>query len=284
MESAIKTIEKRVSVRGYIDRKVEEEKRKQLMEYLEFHKKGPFGNTVRFQLVDVSENNAGELKQFGTYGMIRNAKLYLAGAVKKENGAMEDFGYCMEGAILKATELGLGSCWLGGTLNRSAFASKIRLQENEVIPAVTPLGYPGDKNTLLVNVMRTISPRPARSRRDFVELFFEDNIKNPLEKEESGKYEAVLESVRIAPSATNKQPWRIIKEKGRDSFHFYMNEDKLYNNFFKDIKLQNMDLGIAMCHFEFASQELELAGAWSFDKPDLDAGNLVYIASWIGQK
>ncbi len=290
MESVIETMKKRFSVRGYDDKIVEENKRKKLIEYLESYRKGPFGNTVRFQLVDISEIDSGELKAFGTYGMIRGAKLYLAGAVKKVDGAMEDFGYCMESAILKAAELGISTCWLGGTLNRNTFAEKIGLQEDEVIPAVTPLGYPGDKNTLLANVMRTFSPRSARSRtahnrKDFGELFFEGNIKTPLEKEMDGKYEAVLESVRIAPSATNKQPWRIIKEKerDRDDFHFYMNEDRLYNNFFKDIKLQNMDLGIAMCHFDFASRELGLAGNWSFDKPGLDAGSLVYIASWIGK-
>lgn len=35
----------------------------------------------------------------------------------------------------------------------------------------------------------------------------------PLEKEEAGNYEAALEMVRIAPSASNKQPWRILKKR-----------------------------------------------------------------------
>ena len=48
----------------------------------------------------------------------------------------------MEKAILYATGLGLGSCWLGGTFRRSRFAERISARSDEIVPAVASLGYP----------------------------------------------------------------------------------------------------------------------------------------------
>jgi len=59
--------------------------------------------------------------------------------------------------------------------------------------------------------------------------------------------------VRIAPSASNKQPWRIVKIEG--AWHFFLERTKGYGDgiIFKLLKLadiQRLDMGIAMCHFE----------------------------------
>jgi hypothetical protein len=86
--------------------------------------------------------------------------------------------------------------------------------------------------------------------------------------------------VRIAPSASNKQPWRVIKEKYRFEFHFYLDEDPKYNSIFKDIKIQNIDMGIALCHFESAARELGLKGSLQVREPAIDAGKWKYCASW----
>ena len=83
-----------------------------------------------------------EIKTLGTYGFIKGASVFIVGAVAKGEWAMEDYGYCMEKNILAATHLGLGTCWLGGTFNRSASASRISKRDDEVIPAITPVGYP----------------------------------------------------------------------------------------------------------------------------------------------
>ncbi len=275
MESIIEIIKQRFSNRAYSDRKIEEGLKKDIMNYALGMGKGPFGNSVRFQLVESLSPEA----HLGTYSMIKGASLYLAGAVKKAEKSMEDFGYCMETAVLKAAGSGISSCWLGGTFSRSSFAKKINLGEDEVIPAVTPLGYPGEKSTLLAGLLGM--SRGNRSRKPFEELFFEGGIGVPLKKSDLDEnYRTVLESVRLAPSASNKQPWRIIRDKDMKKWHFYLNEDKLYNNVFKDIKLQNVDIGIAMCHFDLSAKELGLAGSWKTMNPGLNAGKLLYIVSW----
>lgn len=91
--------------------------------------------------------------------------------------------------------------------------------------------------------------------------------------------------VRLAPSASNKQPWRIVKETGRDVFHSYLKENPIYNRILGEIKIQNLDLGIAMCHFELAARELGLKGSWEITggtKLETKGNELKYIVSWIG--
>lgn len=281
MGSIYDIIKKRISVRSYSDKTCEENKKKELMDYLEARHTGPFGHEVRFRLVEASDYDLEEIKKLGTYGMIRGAKLYLAGAVVTGEKSMEDFGCCMEDAVLKATEMGLGTCWLGGSLDRSVFGQKIGIREGEVIPAVTPLGYPSEIRS---QEDETVRKRvDADNRKGFDELFFFDFNKKPLDRAVSGKYGTALEALRLSPSASNKQPWRIIFEGGEKPFHFYLDEDFDYNNRFKDIKLQNLDIGIAMCHFELVSRELGLNGKWVDAKPGIDPGKLIYIASWVSR-
>jgi hypothetical protein len=85
----------------------------------------------------------------------------------------------------------------------------------------------------------------------------------------------------MAPSASNKQPWRIIKGKDQNAFHFYLKRTPGYENIIKDIKLQNVDMGIAMCHFELSAEELGLKGDWSVTDPQIKPNGMEYIVSWI---
>ncbi|MCX7747792.1 MAG: nitroreductase family protein [Clostridia bacterium] len=282
MESVIETIKKRCSVRSYSGIAIEEDKKQKINEYLKANCEGPFGNKVRFQIVEASENDKNELKQLGTYGAIKGAHLFIAGAVKKGHGAMEDFGYCMERNILMAAALGLGTVWLGGFLNRSAFAVKINASEDEVVPAVTPFGYPADKRSIADAVIRFVAG--SKKRKSFEELFLSGSHQEVLTPDLCGEYFQVLESVRLGPSASNKQPWRIIKAKDNNIYHFYLKENPRYNNYFKEIKIQNLDMGIAMCHFELSAGELKLKGKWMENEPGIDSGDLKYIASWIGEE
>jgi nitroreductase len=278
MKNVLTTIHDRVSVRTYQARKPDQAARKDLGDFMRALTRGPFGNPLRFQFVEVADGDLGGLKELGTYGMIRGAHLYIAGAVKRGDKDMEDFGYCMESVLLKATELGLGTVWLAGFLNRSAFGEKIALGEDEALPAVSPVGYAAENRPLREKLIRGVLR--ASSRRDFDALFFEGRPGNPVNKPALGPYLEVLEAVRLAPSASNKQPWRIVKETGSNTFHLYLSEDEAYNRSIRNIRVQNLDMGIALCHFDLASRDLGLKGEWVEAKPGLDAGDLVYIASF----
>jgi len=273
----METIKQRYSVRNYLDKTIEKEKIREIMDFINLNEIGPFGNRVRFEIIDTTEFDKEELKSLGTYGMIKGGDIYIAGIVKKSENNFEDFGYCMEKVILKLTQIGLGSCWMGGTFNRSNFAKKINLKDDELLPAVTPIGYIADKKTFKENLIRTIIG--AKKRKPSQELFFDVNSSTPLDLTTIGEYADILEAVRLGPSASNKQPWCVIRDK-EGNYHLYLNENEAYNNAIPEIKIQNIDMGIAMCHFELVAKELSINGKWIKSKTSIDSGKLIYIAMW----
>lgn len=248
------------------------------MDLLYANRKSPFGSEVRFRLIDFTEIERDEIKTLGTYGVIKGATLFIVGAVMDTDKAMEDYGYSMERNILLATNLGLGTCWLGGTFKRSAFAQRIKISERELVPAVSPVGYAADKRTTRDSLLKFLVR--SKKRKPWNELFYCGDLNTPLEKNNVGGYAVPLEAVRLAPSASNLQPWRIVKEKGDNTFHFCLKRAKKYYRAFKKIDLQKIDIGIAMCHFELSAHELELKGSWKEKKPDINAGEMEYVASW----
>lgn len=274
--NAFEAIKQRISVRSYSEKPVETELRKELENYYLNLESGPFGATVRFDMLDLQPLDNNELRRLGTYGMIKGANLYILGAVQDEPGALEDLGYNMEKVILKATYLGLGTCWLGGTFRRSAFASKMNLAENELLPAITPVGYDARDISVADKIARFTAG--SKKRKPWDQLFFQGDGSTPLLKEDAGQYADALEAVRMGPSASNRQPWRIVQEK-EGLYHLFLQENKLYNRLLGKIRIQNIDMGIAMCHFEMVAREQGLKGRWVVD--DRKASGRKYIASWI---
>ncbi len=278
MEALMETIRRRFSSRTYSDRPVEQHVKAKLLDFINGNIGTLFGNTVRFHLIDLTEAEKNELKSLGTYGVIKKARLFIAGTVTRGHHAMEDYGYCMEKNILLATALGLGTCWLGGTFNKTGFAERIGVSPDEVLPAVTPVGYPAAKKSLTDQIFRFAAR--SHKRKPWSELFFHGNLQTPLDPAGAESFADVLECVRLAPSASNKQPWRIVKESGSTTFHFYLERTKGYDTDSHDVRLQNIDMGIALCHFELVARELRLEGIWKEEKADRNIGPWEYIITW----
>jgi len=273
-------IKKRISCRTYRNAHLTERDQQKLKDFLGQNIQGPFGNRVRFELIDFAGKEHEEIKTLGTYGFIRGARTFIVGAVIKGSLAMEDYGYCMEKNILAATYWGLGTCWLGGTFDRSASAAKINKKEDEVVPAITPVGYAKDKKSIMDSTIRFFAK--SNSRKAWEELFFEGDTSSPLKPNVSEKFELPFECVRLGPSASNRQPWRIIKEKDKEIFHFYLSRTPGYGKIFADVSLQDIDMGIAMCHFEIGAQELNLKGSWK-TIPAPQQKVFEYVVSWVGE-
>lgn len=279
MESMIEAINVRKSVRTYTDQPIEKEKRDKILDLFQQYQYGPFGNKVRFKLIDLDIMQQNEVKTLGTYGFISGAKLYIASAAKEGYGAMVDVGYCFEKIILSATNLGLGTCWMGGTFKRASFSRQINVSPDEVVPIVSPIGYAHDKRTLRDKALRRMAK--GDTRKPWKDLFFHSDMDSPLSNYIASEYSTVLECVRLAPSATNFQPWRMIKESDKDVFHLYLKRTKGYNKALNVADLQMIDMGIAMCHFEVAAHEIGLSGKWENQNPNKYMGNVEYITSWI---
>ena len=280
MSSIIESIKMRTSSRNYDKRPLEPGKRRQIENYLSLNEKGPFGSTVRFQLLDYAEGEQVETENLRTYGVIKGTRLFIVGAVVNTDKAMQDYGYCMEKNILMATSLGLGTCWLGGTFKRSSFAKRIELSANEAMPAVSPVGYATKKKTLRDSLFKFLAR--SKTRKPWEGLFCSNDFNTPLIESDVERYATCLEAVRLAPSASNKQPWRILKEKRSNIFHFYLRRAKIYAKAIKRIDMQKVDMGIAMCHFELAARELRLTGSWQQQGNQTNLEDKEYIISWTG--
>ena len=189
----------------------------------------------------------------------------------------------MELAILQATDLGLGTCWLGGTFSKSGFARKIGLSESELMPAVAAVGYAEEGGFSRDRIRRMAG---SNLRRPPHELFFDGAFGAPLAPSGAGAYAEALELVRWAPSASNRQPWRIVRTAA--GWHFFLARTRGYGKgtlLFAVLRLadlQRVDLGIAMCHFELAAREAGQAGSWVIDDPGLaiPQTGVEYTATW----
>jgi nitroreductase len=217
---------------------------------------------TRFQLVEFDKIDPEESKQLGTYGFIRGARHFLVGVCIQSPFDLEDYAYKFELLVLLATELDWGTCWLGGTFNKSGFSDAIHMQTGERVPAVSPIGPIPEKRGLIDRMMR--ASVKANQRQPWEKLFFEGSASQPLSAETSGTYREILDGVRLAPSARNGQPWRIVKENNRNIFHFYAEDPRPDGGL---TQFRRLDLGIAAAHFDLLRQTAGISGVWSVNNP-----------------
>ncbi|WP_242961363.1 nitroreductase family protein, partial [Clostridium beijerinckii] len=61
----------------------------------------------------------------------KGTSTFIVSSISKSDNALVDLGYLLERAVLYATDLNLGTCWLGGTFNKGQFAEVMELKDNE---------------------------------------------------------------------------------------------------------------------------------------------------------
>ena len=270
-------IKKRRSVRKYDGQVVSGELRTKVEAILARERVGFFGGRPRFALIDRDTARAEKGVKLGTYGFIKGVRSFVAGAIAQGPGADVDYGYALEAVILELTALGLGTCWLGGTFSRAEYGQVLSLNADEYIPAVTPVGVAGDRKGAVERLVRWGAK--SDSRKPWEALFYDGAPENPLTLKAAGADADLLEAIRIAPSASNKQPWRVLRDG--DSLHLFLLRTPGYRKLVAATDLQKIDMGIAMCHLETAAGALNLPGGWTLDEPNLQGPLLgEYIVTW----
>jgi len=241
----IENIKKRRSVRTYTGEPLREEHIVQIMQFIE-GLNAPLGIKARIELIHTHSD--GKSIKLGTYGWVKGACDFLALIYEVAPFAETAAAYLFEEVILFCTDLGLGTCWLGGSFSRSNFKKQIQLKPNEQLRIVSPVGYAGDRQRFLEKYIVGADKKHA-SRKPFGDLFFDGDFNNPLTEAAAGPYLTPLEMVRLAPSANNKQEWRVVLDD--KALHFYK---KPY------LQFDSIDIGIALCHFELSCKELGIEG------------------------
>lgn len=203
----------RHSVRKYTDRKIDQETAAELQKIIaECNEKS--GVSFQLQLNEPGAFGSG----MATYGKFENCTDYIAVVGKKEDE--EACGYYGEKIVLRAQQLGLNTCWVALTCNKSKVVYEAKKGEKLLI--VIALGYGQTQG----------HPRPTKPIEDLCK------IKNPEMPE---WFRTAMEAVQLAPTAVNQQ-----------KFVFYLDgngvEAKTLLGFYARI-----DLGIAKYHFEIGA-------------------------------
>lgn len=263
--SMIDIMKNRRSVRTFQE-SLRQEDLKQLEEYLTAIG-NPFDVPVTFQILNAEEHGLSS-------PVIVGAEMYMAAKVERVPNFEIALGYSFEQACLYACGLGIGTVILAASMNRRAFEKAMDVQPHEVMPVVSPLGYPAKKKSVRETMMRKAFK--ADQRKPFETLFSADFFDTELTSEEAGVFGEALEMVRWAPSATNQQPWRaVVKEH---VVHFY-EKQSIKESALGDI--QKVDLGIALCHFDLAMKERDHQGQFIFQDPAIPVlENMHYIVSY----
>jgi hypothetical protein len=163
-----------------------------------------------------------------TYGLFGNVRsLLLMKGPKDLANLKEKIGYYGEDILLDCVDRGLGTCWVGGTFDKDAFA----IPETETLIAVILVGIIDkpkfkDKVLIKVNHMRR---KPLSDRIVFDKML-------PTWVKEG------MEAVVLAPSALNKQ-----------KPHLSYRNDVLRIEVPDDNATDLIDLGIAKRHFEIGA-------------------------------
>lgn len=177
-----------------------------------------------------------------TYGMFKNVNsILLLKGKKDDSNLLEKVGYYGESLMLDITDMGLGSCWIGGTYDRN----QLSINETEELVCVILVGYVPEL-TLKEKIMRST----IFKRRKSIEK--RSNCDTDMPKWMIKGMEAVI----LAPSALNSQkPF------------FELRDGKVYASVENTYKMDLIDLGIAKKHFDQeADGKFELGNPGLFKK------------------
>lgn len=149
----------RKSVRGYAEREVEEEK---LAKVLEAARLAPsWANRQCCKYVVVKDKAKIEELAEGINPWLRQAPVVLAACADpadsgRRNGMdyyLVDEGISMQQLVLAATDLGLGTCWIGA-FDEAEVKKMLEVPENVKVVALTPVGYPAKKEDVRSKLAR----------------------------------------------------------------------------------------------------------------------------------
>ncbi|MCR4668314.1 MAG: nitroreductase [Clostridia bacterium] len=260
-------IKTRRSVRSFDGKPLSPEELDGILRFAE-SAENPYGIAIEWKLLDAREQGL-------TSNVISGTDCFIAGKVARVPHAEEAFGFSFERMVLYAWAKGIGTTWIGGTMDRPAFERAMNVGEGEFMPCVSPLGRPAAKMSIKETIMR--KGVGADSRLPFEKLFFSGSFGSPMSKEDAGELADAFEMVRLGPSAVNKQPWRAVTADG--AVHFFEQHAKGYGGGAWDV--QKIDLGIALCHFACGLEELGRSFSLVTEDPGIEPpAACEYIASF----
>lgn len=167
-------------------------------------------------------------------------------------GARENAGYLLEQMVLLLAFLDLGACWLGVAKPPKKFMQSGDLDFMVMIAFGMPLSNPHRPDT------------DAFKRKPMEEITDVSSCRD------------LLEAVRLAPSAMNRQPWYVTGKEG--SLLFSRKTPGLLNRKMMNA-MSRLDLGIALAHFRLSAAIAGLPLSISLDETQKKAADKLPVPS-----
>jgi nitroreductase len=268
----IEIIKKRKSCRTFNSVALKPADKKNLESFINENNIGLENEVLNFQII---EKHDVDKQMKLDYGIIKGHNAYILGSSKTSLASRVNYGYLMEKVVLKATEMNMSTCWIG--VFDSTYFNEVFLEDGFEIPSIVIVGYSNDKPTYQDKFLRfSIN---ASKRNSWDKLFFDYILKMPLNPEDVKKYSDSLEMVRLAPSSGNTQPWRVYFNDTTNEFHFFK---KIISKRYELSGVHDIDMGIALCHFELTSMQNGLSGSWVKHTTEnvISIDDLQYIMTW----
>lgn len=243
-ESWLRAIDARTSRRTYLEEKIEQSKSGKIQALVDLCN-AESGLNIRFV-----ENGAEPFQSFkSSYGMFHGVQSYFAMAGDKQMAHLQEaMGYYGELIVLECTDLGLGTCWVSGTYDRTECGKYAHLSDEEELTGIITVGCVKQEKSFKE---KAISVTTHSGKRKSFEEFISPAAGLPDWVVKG------VEAVMKAPSAINKQPASFAYENGIVKASV---ENK--NSY------QGIDLGIARAHFELGAWGAGSKGKWILENGD----------------
>jgi len=177
----------------------------------------------------------------GNIGKI-DAPYYLILSNENTEKGHLDVGYGGEQALLYLNSLGLGTCWIGTNFSDDQIKKHFNISKD--VLALISFGMPSE----------SLEREPTEAKRkDINEILIYKEIKE--------EFSPIIEAIRLAPSAVNNQPWRVLVKENRISL-FLAKPNIVKRLMIKD--LNYIDMGIAIKHLEISLRNFGYT--FSYDK------------------
>ena len=145
-------VKARKSVRSYADKDVEEEKLQRILEAVRLAPSCANRQCVNYIVVRNKAKIAGVSGILNSW--LKQAPVLLAACANPcESGSrnnmdyfLVDVGISMQQLVLAATDLGLGTCWIGA-FDEAKAKKALEVPDSVKVVALTPLGYPAEEGS-----------------------------------------------------------------------------------------------------------------------------------------
>jgi len=231
--TTLEAVNIRRSRRNYVSTPIEKDVVEKLRASME-----QYNNTANLSMQLILNNPEAFNGLSKSYGLFSGVSKYMAlvGQRSDEN-LKEKFGYYGEKLVIEATQLGLGTCWVGGTFDKKSCVCEV--QKGEAFYCVIAIGNTVSELSFKEKLIAKVIHRKTKS----VDELYEADGEVPE------WFLKGMQAVQRAPSAVNKQPV---------TFYF---KNGIVSAAVKDISAyQPIDMGIAKLHFEIGAN----GGVWDW--------------------